>query len=144
MAKLLYQEEIIMAYGNYNGYGYGYPPYNYQQYQNPIMQQQTNEVPFSEMHFGTMKEAEAHMVTPNKSVLFFNNPMGEIYVKSADSMGNQSFKTYKQVFIENNPTQSISHEFDSKDFVKKDDLKDFITRKDLEEFKESLKQEDKE
>ena len=52
-----------MAYGNYTGYGYGYPQYNtnmgYQQYQNPMMQnmvqpqQQTSEVPFSEMHFGT-------------------------------------------------------------------------------------------
>lgn len=132
-----------MAYGNYPGYSYMYPQYNtnmnYPQYQNPIIQQ-TNEVPFSEMHFGTMKEAEAHMVTPNKSVLFFNNPMGEIYVKSADSMGNQSFKTYKQVFIDNNAMQPVSNEINTKDFVKKEDLKDFVTLKDFEEFKESFKQ----
>ena len=138
-----------MAYGNYNGYGYGYPQYNtmmgYQQFQQPMgqnmMQPQTqsNEVPFSEMHFGTMKEAEAHIVAPNKAVLFLNNPLGEIYVKSADNMGNPSFKTYKLVGADNNPTQPVSHEFDPKNFVKTDDLKDLVTKEDLRNF---IKRED--
>ena len=138
------RENMIMAYGNYTGYGYGYPQYNtnmgYQQYQNPMMQnmvqpqQQTSEVPFSEMHFGTMKEAEAHIVTPNKSVLFLNNPLGEIYVKSADGMGNPSFKTYKQVVVENNTSQPVSHEFDTKDFVKTQDLDKYLTKDDLRNF----------
>ena len=128
-----------MSFGNYNGYGYGYPQYStnmgYQQFQQPmsqnIMQQQiqTAEVPFSEMHFGTMKEAEAHIVAPNKAVLFLNNPLGEIYVKSADGMGNPSFKTYKLAIAENS-----TQELDSKNFVKYDDLKDFIKREDLTNF----------
>ena len=92
-------------------------------------QTQTNEVPFSEMHFGTMKEAEAHIVAPNKAVLFLNNPVGEIYVKSADGMGNPSFKTYKLVVADNS-----TQEYDVKNFVKYDDLKDFIKREDLTNF----------
>ena len=93
-----------MAYNNYGGY-YGYPQYNsmsYQQYQQPMAQQQimsnqqqNNEIPFSEMHFGTMKEAEAHIIAPLKSAVFYNKGLGEIYVKSADGMGNPYLETFK-------------------------------------------------
>lgn len=136
-----------MAYNNYGGY-YGYPQYNtmnYQQYQQPMVQQQmqqqmvqpqtqNNDIPFAEVLFGTLKEAEARIVTPNRSVCFVNNAMGEIYVKSADGMGNPSFKTYKLVTPTNNSQETQTNEFDPKNFVKSEDLKGFITKNDLKDF----------
>lgn len=138
-----------MAYNNYGNYGYGmYPQYNanmgYQNFQQPAMQSpmaqqqmlqpqnQNNDIPFSEMHFGNLKEAEAYIVAPMKSVCFVNNVLGEIYVKSADNMGNPSFKTYKQVGVDNNSTESITTKFDPKEFVKTGDLDKFLTREDLQ------------
>ena len=144
-----------MAYGNYNNYsynGYPYSPMSYQQYQQPqmaqnTMQQQMNDNPFAEAHFGTIKEAEGHIVAPNKSVIFLNNPLGEIYIKTADNMGNPSLITFKRV---NNQPEPQQAQFDPNIFVKrnefeefinkntkvevltKEDLKDFITKGDLE------------
>lgn len=144
-----------MAYGNYNNYsynGYPYSPMSYQQYQQPqmaqnMMQQQVSDNPFPEAHFGTIKEAEGHIVAPNKSVAFYNSPLGEIYIKTADNMGNPSLITFKRV---NNQPEPQQPQFDPNMFVKrnefeefiskntkvevitKDDLKDFITKGDLE------------
>lgn len=140
-----------MAYNPYGTYGYGmYPQYNanmgYQNFQQPTMQSpmaqqqmvqpqnQNNDIPFSEMHFGNLKEAEAYIVAPMKSVCFVNNALGEIYVKSADNMGNPSFKTYKQVGVENNPSNTQTLEIDPKELVRKSDLSDFATIKDLNNF----------
>lgn len=132
-----------MAYNNYSGY-YGYPQYNsmsYQQYQQPMAQQQimsnqqqNNEIPFSEMHFGTIKEAEAYIVAPMKSAVFYNRGLGEIYIKSADAMGNPYLETFKKVGVENNTTKAETSEFDPKMFVKSEDLKNFITKDDLNDF----------
>lgn len=135
-----------MAYNTYGNYGYGmYPQYNanmgYQQYQQPMVQQQmvnsqqqNNEIPFSEMHFGTMKEAEAHIVAPMKSAVFYNKGLGEIYVKSADGMGNPYLETFKKIIVENNTQKVETNEFDPKNFVKSEDLKGFITKNDLKDF----------
>lgn len=138
-----------MAYNNYGGFGYGYPQYNsglmgYQQFNQPINQQQMMQqqamqpqnqnldVPFAENHYGTLKEAESYIVSPGKSVSFVNKALGEIYVKSTDQMGNPMFEVFKKVATEKNTTESVSSEFDPKDFVKQDDLKDFLTRDDLQ------------
>lgn len=130
-----------MAYNGYGGYYNGYPQYTgvgYQQFQQPIMQQQmmnaqqqTAEIPFYEMHFGTIKEAEAHIVPPMKSVLFYNTALGEVYIKSADNMGKPTLETFKKVGMENKSTEPVSSEFDPKDFATRDDLKDFLTHNDL-------------
>ena len=142
---------------NYNGnYGYGgnypYTPMSYQLYQQQpmaqnMMQQQVSDNPFAEAHFGTIKEAEGHIVAPNKSVAFYNSPLGEIYIKTADNMGNPSLITFKRV---NNQPEPQQVQFDPNMFVKRDefnefinknkqtevitkeDLKDFITKGDLE------------
>lgn len=136
-----------MAFNNYGNYGYGmYPQYNanlgYQNFQQPMgqqmqpqmMQQQTqsNDIPFSEMHFGNLKEAEAYIVAPMKSVCFVNNALEEIYVKSADNMGNPSFKTYKLQGSTNNSKENKTAEFDPNLYVKKADLGNFATLKDLD------------
>lgn len=107
-----------MAYNNY-GYGYSYPQYNtnmgYQNYQQPTIQ--NRDIPFTESYYGTMKEAEAYIVPPMKSVLFINKANNEIYVKSADAMGNPAFETFKRVGIEEPPKQPA---FDTEMFVKKE------------------------
>lgn len=141
-----------MNYNNYS-YGYGYSPYNanmgYQNYQQPMVQpqqqiiqsqNQNNDIPFSEMHFGNLKEAEAYIVAPMKSVLFLNKAEGEIYVKSADNMGNPSFMTYKQVGIDKQSIQEEKPVLDTKDFVKTDMLKDFVTKDDMKalDFKDDI------
>lgn len=140
-----------MAYNPYGNYGYGmYPQYNanmgYQNFQQPAMQSpmaqqqimqpqnQSAELPFSETLFGTVKEAEGYIVAPNKSVCFVNNALGEIYVKSADNMGNPSFKTYKQVGVENNPSNTQTLAIDPLKCVTKDDLVEFVKIKDLNKF----------
>ena len=140
-----------MAYSPYGNYGYGmYPQYNanmgYQNFQQPTMQSpmtqqqmiqpqsQNNDIPFSEIHFGNLKEAEAYIVAPMKSVCFVNNALGEIYVKSADGMGNPSFKTYKQVGVDNNPTNTQTLVVDPLKCVTRDDLVGFARVEDLNVF----------
>lgn len=135
-----------MAYGNYNNYsynGYPYSPMSYQQYQQQpmaqnMMQQQVSDNPFPEAHFGTIKEAEGHIVAPNKSVAFYNSPLGEIYIKTADNMGNPSLITFKRV---NNQPEPQQAQFDPNMFVKRDELNGFITKNDLGNFttKDDLK-----
>lgn len=132
-----------MAYGNYGNYSYnGYQQYpmGYQQYQQPnMMQQQVSDNPFPEAHFGTIKEAEGHIVAPNKSVAFYNSPLGEIYIKTADNMGNPSLITFKRV---NNQQETQTPQFDPNMFVKRDELGQFITKNDLGNFttKDDLKE----
>lgn len=142
-----------MAYNNYGNYGYGmYPQYNpsmgYQTYQqtmqnqmaqNQIMQPQaqSSEIPFSESHYGTMKEAEAYIVPPMKSVLFMNKANGEIYVKSADNMGNPVFETFKKVGAE--IKAEVAHpQIKFEDYVKREQLKDYITFDDLKRIEKQL------
>lgn len=130
-----------MAYGNYNNYsynGYPYSPMSYQQYQQPtqnVMQQQANDNPFTEAHFGTIKEAEAYVVSPLKSALFLNAPVGEIYVKSADNMGVPTLSVFKKVNSQPEPQTS---QIDPNLFVKRDELKEFLTKNDLEQLKSKL------
>lgn len=137
-----------MAYNNYGNYGYTpYPQYNanmgYQNFQQPTMQNtmlqnqmmqpqtQSSEIPFSESHYGTMKEAEAYIVPPMKSVLFMNKANGEIYVKSADNMGNPSFETFKKVGVEEKQTETQQVAFNPEEYIKRTELKDFAEKSDL-------------
>lgn len=139
-----------MAYNNYGGFSYGYPQYNpnmgYQQFQQNMgqpqqqmmqPQQQGNDMPFAEVLFGNLKEAEARVVYPNKSICFVNNALGEIYVKSADNMGNQSFRTYKDTGFEQKIEES-KPEIDTKSFIKREELKDYITFDDLNRLNEHI------
>lgn len=134
-----------MAYNGYGGYYNGYPQYGntmgYQQFQQPMVQQQmmntqqqNTEIPFSEIHFGTMKEAEAHIVAPMRSVLFFNRALNEIYIKSADNMGNPLLETFKKVGTEDKSSEVVLGEFDPKEFVKREDLNALPTKEDLKGF----------
>lgn len=128
----------------YNSYYGGYQPnYNYQQptynYQQPVQKQ---DMPFSDVRYGTLDEAKAFIVMPAKSVMIINKNMGEFYIKTADSMGNSALETFKYTKIDNNPTQPQTSEFNPKEYVKISDLnefsKNFLTREDLKLFNDKI------
>ena len=129
-----------MAYNNYNNYStpysYGgyYPQYNngFNQYQQPMAQPQaqgqTQDFPFSVVRFGTLDEAKGHIVPPSKAIMFIKSDFSEIYVKSADSMGNPSLETFKCSRLQECSAQIVSTEIDTKNLAKKEDLENFITK----------------
>lgn len=105
---------------------YNYNPYqNY--YQQPQMvQPQNNSMPFNDVRFATIEEAKAYIMLPNTKVMFMDRDNSVFYIKSADSLGKSTIEAFKFARIENNPTESVSHEIDTKDFVKIEDLKDYL------------------
>lgn len=145
-----------MFNNNYMGYGQ-YPQYNpnymqgYQQFQQqrpmqqPIQQSQTQqplqnqEVPFSEVRYGTLDEAKAYLVMPNRAVMFINRGVGEFYIKSANSMGEPTLETYKYMTLADNVEEKQKPLQEPINYLKKEDLKDYITFDDLNRFEEQLK-----
>ena len=127
---------------SYNPYqNYGYQP-SYQQPQQVVQNQQqyqqqympTTSVPFNEVRFATLKEAEAYIVVPNTKVMFMDRDNSVFYIKSADSLGKSTLEGYKYTPMDNSPTESVSLDFDPKDFVKTDDLKNYLTKQYLDGF----------
>ena len=94
----------------------------------PIQQ----DSPFGVVRFGTLDEAKAQLVPPAKASMFIKSDFSEIYVKSADSMGNSALEVFKCSRVDENTTQAVSSVLDPKEFVKTDDLKDVVRKKDLE------------
>lgn len=104
---------------------YNYNPYqNY--YQQPQMVQPQNNMPFNDVRFATIEEAKAYIMLPNTKVMFMDRDNSVFYIKSADSLGKSTIEAFKYARIENNPNESVSHEIDTKDFVKMEDLKDYL------------------
>lgn len=124
-----------MNYNNYS-YGYGYP----QQYNNSMMNytpfnqmQENNDINFYAVKYGTRKEAEPFIVPLTRSALFFNKVDDEIYIKATDNMGNSSFKTYKQVFLSDNPSEPQKPVLDTKEFVSRQEFDNVLEKlKELE------------
>ena len=89
------------AYGMYANYTQPYGQYQatqMQMRQNPMQPQpqaQPQEMPFSDVRYGTLDEAKAHIVMPGKAVMFINRNLGEFYVKSANQMGEPLLETFK-------------------------------------------------
>ena len=94
----------------------------------PIQQ----DSPFGVVRFGTLDEAKAQLVPPAKASMFIKSDFSEIYVKSADAMGNSALEVFKCSRVDENTTQAVSSVLDPKEFVKTDDLKDVVRKKDLE------------
>lgn len=111
-------------FNNYGSYGFQTYPQNF--YQPPIKQENNIDI-----RFGTLDEAKAHLVAPNKSAVFVDRTNSCAYVKSVDSMGNPMLEGFKITKMENTPSNNKTPEFDTKDFVKQDDIKDFVTTKQL-------------
>ena len=136
-------------YGNqfYPAYGQNYTPYQSvqsqlrQNFMQPQQVAQTQDVPFTEVRFGTFDEAKAYIVPPLKAVMFINRNNSEFYIKSADNMGEPTLEAFKYSRVGDKPTEPIMPEFDPKDFVKTGDLKGFLTFEDTKNFltKDDLK-----
>lgn len=126
----------------YNNPQYSMPLYNaYNSYNSPQMQRPIapqNQIPFSDVRYGTLDEAKAQLVMPSNSIMFINRNLGEVYIKSANHLGEPFLDIY--VFKkkdENNPINTAPS-INLEDFVKKEDIKDFVTKKDLENLKAQL------
>lgn len=131
------------SYFGGNQFSSGYMPYNnYNQYQRqPIAQpmvqttqQPTQNFPFSIVRFGTLDEIKGQLVSPSSAIMFIKNDLSEMYIKSADAMGNSAIETFKCSRVNDNTNLDVPPALDTKDFVKKEDLKDFITANDIKEF----------
>lgn len=136
------------SYLNNNQFGSQYYP-NYTQpygsYQNtqitqrqmPMQPQQVTgvqDVPFNDIKFVTADEAKAYIVAPNTKVMLMDRDKSIFYIKSADSLGKSTLEGFKYSKLNENPIDTISTEFDPKEFVKTSDLKSFITRDEMNGF----------
>lgn len=130
-----------MAYTNYaSPYSYmgtTYPQYNngYNQYQQQMTQQpmmqnqsQTQDFPFSVVRFGTLDEIKGYIVPPTKAVMFIKSDFSELYLKTADAMGNPSLETLKCTKLQECSAQPVLPEIDTKNLVKREDLDNFATK----------------
>lgn len=140
------------SYNPYQNYGM-YPNYQqsinqqqavqnqqYQQYQ-----QTQYDVPIQDIKFVTADEAKAYIVMPNTKVMLMDRDKSIFYIKSADSLGKSTLEGYKYTKLEDNSSESVSPQIDTKDFVRKEDLQsflsDFLTKDDVKDFitKDELK-----
>lgn len=125
------------SFNPYQNYGYMNQP-SYQQPQQVVQNQQqyiaTPSVPFNEVRFATLKEAEAYIVVPNTKVMFMDRDNSVFYIKSADSLGKSTLEGFKYVRLDNSPIESVSREFDPKEYVKTGDLDKYLTKDDLDGF----------
>ena len=119
-----------------------YVPYNsnLNQFQNSTYiprQQQTQQytdVPFLFVGYGTLDEAKPYIVPPTKAVMFIDKVKNEFYIKSCDNTGNPSLETFKFTRVTDNPSEEVSSQIDTKEFVTKQDLSLLPTKEDLKGF----------
>lgn len=119
---------------SYAPYGYVGNSYTAQQPQRPMVAPQQNQAPFSEVRYGTLDEAKAHIVMPATSVMFINRNLGEMYIKSANNMGEPLLELFKFSKIEETNGEQSTIKLDTKDFVKVQDLEGLATKDDLKAF----------
>ena len=126
---------------------------NQQQFQNQTQQNQQSQQqqpqqqtqydrPIQDVRFvESGKDAEDYILLPNMRVMLIDRNNSMFYIKSADSLGITTNEAYKFSKLNNKSSESVSHEIDTKDFVKTQDLKAYITREDLANFitKDDLK-----
>lgn len=122
----------------YMGYTQPYMAYQ-QQYQNrqPIQQPQQEaqqDIPFSEVRYGTLDQAKGYIVMPNKAVMFIDQDKNEFYINRADSMGKPYLETYKYYPLSNLPQNNQTQPETGKNGGISTDLGNFLTKKDAEMF----------
>ena len=141
-----------MSYGNYGyGVGYGTNPY-YQGYQQPYQQNQfmnvnrqeqaqpmqniqpIQDIPFSDVRYGTLDEAKGYIVAPTRAVMFIDQDKSQFYIKRADSMGKPTLESYKYSSLDKSSNDIEITATPQENFVKPEQLKDFLTLKDAEGF----------
>lgn len=137
----------------YNNYFGQYPTYqNYGQYpqyqplqQRPQMQpmvqqpvEQQPKMPFSEVRYGTRAEAEARVVYPTESIMFIDKNLGEIYIKTANQMGEPTFEEFTFKRKDNEQTVAEQPKITTENFLTKEDAKDFLKKGDLKTIDQKL------
>lgn len=141
-----------MSYPNY-GYGVGYgtnpyytgyqQPYQLNQFMNTNRQEQVQpmqniqpvqDIPFSDVRYGTLDEAKGYIVAPSRAVMFIDQDKSQFYIKRADTMGKPTLESYKYSSLDklSNETQTQATRADL--FVKREELSNFLTQKDLDGF----------
>ena len=136
----MYNNNSYMGGSYYTPYTQGYQVYQNNNIAQRQIPQQPQDIPFTVVRFGTLDEAKAHIVPPTKAVLFIKSDFTELYVKSADNMGNPTLETFKCSRLTENPTEMETPKFDPKEFVKSSDLKGFVTFDDLKSINLKLDQ----
>ena len=121
-----YNQSPYASYG-YNGYGYqsAMPT---QQVTKPT---QPQNFPFSIVRFGTLDEIKGQLVSPSSAIMFIKNDLSEMYIKSADAMGNSALETFKCSRVTDNPTLPQTPAIDTEIFAKREELKNFVTADDI-------------
>lgn len=149
-----------MAYSNYfNGYQNPYqsnyfgqqPNYYYQQqnYQQPIQSQQLQTTQPSAIPLLLVDGyigAKAYFMPPNSSVNLLDSKNNRFFVKTSDSQGSCTLKTYKLVEIEidengNDKNSDLSKNISASsptNYVTKDDLLEFANKSDLKALQDTL------
>ena len=123
---------------NYQGNNYNQSSYIPPYFQTMQPQRQAQDLP--EMRYGTIDEAKGQMVMPGKTVIFVNRKLNEAYVKSANEMGEPSFKVLQYTDITETLSTGNSSNVDASNFVKQDDLKGFATLEDIKSLESRLEE----
>ena len=113
-----------------------------QSQQQPQTQQTQYDRPIQDVRFvESGKDAEDYILLPNMRVMLIDRNNSIFYIKSADSLGVTTNEAYKFTKLIDKSVDNTSHEIDTKDFVKTQDLKGYITKDDLANFitKDDLK-----
>lgn len=122
----------------YGFYGQPYGNYQMQQMQTrqqmPMEQAQNQDIPFSEVRYGTLDEAKGYIVAPSRAVMFIDQDNSQFYIKRADSMGKPYLESYKYSSMDKLPSEPKTPLQGSDFGVKPEQLKDFLTKKDIEGF----------
>lgn len=123
---------------SYMGYTQPYMAYQQQQYQprqqmpmQQPQQQSRQDVPFSEVRYGTLDQAKGFIVMPNTAVMFIDQDKSEFYINRADSMGKPYLETYKYYSMSNLPQEQKTSDGDGKFDGKPAQSEQYLTRKDL-------------
>ena len=93
---------------NYNYNQFGQYPYNYNQYQYQPqqMQQQTQYIPLT--FVSGIEGAKAFIVTPNQTVYLRDSDSDMIFIKTADTQGRYTLKTYNLI-----PTEEVKKNYNN-------------------------------
>lgn len=127
----------MSAYNTYNQNSYTSPyAYGYQQRgYNPVVTQQQVMPPQQPiatdfpLRFANKEEAKAFIVMPNQRQFFLNNETSELYVKSADGIGQSFFDEYDLVAkgkADKSASVATVEPQNVAEMATKDDLKDFV------------------
>ena len=95
---------------SYSGYMQPYMAYQQPQMQTrqqtPMEQPQNQDVPFSDVRYGTLDEAKGYIVAPNRAIMFIDQDKCQFYIKRADTMGKPYLETYKYSSMDKLPSDS--------------------------------------